>query len=256
MRAIVTGASSGIGQETARILQVSGWEVFGLSRRGTAPEGVRGVSVDVTDPAAVKRVIDEIASDGVSIDLLINNAGFGIAGPIETTSPDDAARQMNVNFLGQFYVARAVLPYMRAAKKGRILCISSVAGQIAIPYQAFYSASKAAVLSFALALRNETADFGICVSAILPGDVQTGFTDARSKADYGAYTRAEASIASMEKDERSGLKPTDVSAVIMKAASAVHPSPIYVVGGKYKLFSVLFKLLPARFAYWIVKKMY
>lgn len=257
MRAIVTGASSGIGYETARMLRAEGWEVFGFSRRGTAPDGVTGIAVDVTDEDRVGSAVAEVMADGKALDLLVNNAGFGIAGPIEMTSLKDAQSQMNVNFTGQFLMARAVLPYMRAAKNGTIVCISSVAGQIAIPFQAFYSASKSAVCSLALALRSEVHPFGIRVCTVMPGDVKTGFTDARSKTDAeGIYTRAKQSIASMEKDERGGMQPSEVAKVILKAAKAKEPKPMYVVGSKYKLFSLLFKLLPARAAYWIVRKMY
>ena len=209
MIAIVTGASSGIGYEVCSQLRDRGYTVYGLSRRGTAPEGVTGRSVDVTDEGAVRACIDEIAAAEGRIDLLVANAGMGISGPIEMTDASDAQYLMNVNFFGQFYAAKAVLPHMRAqaaaakngsaqaaagtgaaaSRPGTIVFTSSVAAPIAIPYQSFYSASKSAVNSLAMALRNEVRDYGIKISVVMPGDSGTGFTDARRKQDGGDARR-------------------------------------------------------------------
>jgi len=258
MIAIVTGASSGIGYETCRKLLEKGYTVYGFSRRGTAPEGVNGMAVDVTDETAVRMAVDDVATQEGRIDLLINNAGMGISGPVEFTSLEDAQRIMNVNFMGQFICAKSVIKHMRAQKNGRIVFISSVAAPIAIPYQMFYSASKSAVNSMALALRNEVKDFGISICAVMPGDAHTGFTSARKKQEAydDIYIHNSSATASMEKDELSGMSPADVADVIIKAAGAKHPKPLYVAGGKYKLFTALFKFLPARTSYWIVGKMY
>lgn len=256
--AVVTGASSGIGEAVVRQLLAKGYRVYGLSRRGTVPEGAEGMCVDVTDEARVSEAFCEIMAREKRIDLLVNNAGFGISGPVEFTEQKAAFDQMNVNFFGQFLCAKAVLPYMRAAKRGRIVFISSVAASMAIPYQSFYSASKAAVNSLALALRNEVKDFGITVTAVMPGDVRTGFTDAREKdtASGGVYARSDSAVAAMEKDERNGMSADFAAGVILKAASASHPKPMYIAGPKYQLFYLLFKLLPARLVYWVIGKMY
>ncbi len=256
--AIVTGASSGIGFEVCRQLAEKGWKVYGCSRRGTAPAGVTGIALDVTDEPAVQKAFAAAAEEAGGIDLLINNAGFGISGPVEFTAADDARRQMEVNFIGQFICAKAVLPYMREKKSGRIVCTSSVAAPIAIPYQAFYSAGKAAVNSLVCALRNEVKDFGISVCAVLPGDAATGFTAARSKSAGGedVYTRCGSAVAAMERDEQGGMTPDYVAGKVVSTAEKKNPPPMTVIGGKYKLFMGLFKVLPSRFAYWIVGKMY
>lgn len=277
MIAIVTGASSGIGYEVCSQLRDRGYTVYGLSRRGTTPEGVTGRSVDVTDEGAVRACIDEIAAAEGRIDLLVANAGMGISGPIEMTDASDAQYLMNVNFFGQFYAAKAVLTHMRAqaaaakagsaqaaagtdaaaSRPGTIVFTSSVAAPIAIPYQSFYSASKSAVNSLAMALRNEVRDYGIKISVVMPGDSGTGFTDARRKQDGGdAYPRCERAVSAMEKDERNGIAPASVAAVIVRAATKKNPAPYYVAGFKYRLLFWLFNLLPARAAIWLVGKFY
>ena len=256
--AIVTGASSGIGYEICRQLYEKGYSVYGLSRRGSAPEGVKGICADITDREAVNAAVQEIAAASGHIDLLINNAGMGISGPVEYASQEDIRRIMEVNFNGQVYVTQAVLEMMRRKKQGSIVFVSSVAASIAIPYQAFYSAGKAAVSALALALRNELKDHGIRVCAVLPGDAATGFTDARKKENRfdAEYPHNQTATAAMEKDERSGMTPAYVAAQVIRAAEKKHPKPLYTIGAKYKVFLTLFKLLPARLSYAIVGKMY
>lgn len=257
MIAVVTGASSGFGLECCKILKNKGYTVYGLSRRGTGDVGVNNAVCDISSESDVLACIGGIAKKEGGIDLLINNAGMGISGPIELSDPDDVRRITDVNFLGAYYCTKAVLPVMRAQKSGTVVFISSVAADIAIPYQAFYSTAKAAVSAFALALRNEVSDFGIKVCVVEPGDASTGFTDARKKKDGGdIYKNSEKAVKSMEKDERSGMSAEAVAKVICKTALAKNPRPVTVVGGKYKLFLLLFRLLPKRISYYIVKKMY
>ncbi|MBR0139987.1 MAG: SDR family oxidoreductase [Firmicutes bacterium] len=256
--AIVSGASSGIGLAVCEMLLEKGYRVYGLSRRGTGPEGAVCLSCDVTDEAAARRAAAFVFEKEGRIDILVNNAGMGISGPVEFTEEEDARRIMDVNFMGQFFLAKAVLPYMREQKSGHIVCVSSVAAPIAIPYQGFYSASKAAVNGMALAMRNEVKDFGIKVSCVMPGDAATGFTDARKKQSAGdnIYTHNASAVEAMEKDERGGMTPAQVAGVIVKAALKASPAPLYTAGGSYKLLALLFRLLPARLAYFIVGKLY
>lgn len=256
--ALVTGASSGIGRAVTELLLKDGWEVYGLSRRGTVPEGAAGIKADVTDEDSLRQAVDQILQASGKIDLLINNAGFGISGPVEFTDKNEARDQMDVNFIGEFLTAKAVLPGMRERKRGTIVFVSSVAGEMAIPYQAFYSASKAAVNSLALALRNEVKDFGIKITCVMPGDAKTGFTAVRRKDSSGdaVYTKNVSAVAAMEKDEQNGMSPYDVAGVILKAASKKHPAPFYIAGDKYKVFHILFKLLPARLVYRVIGSMY
>ena len=273
MIAIVTGASSGIGYEVSAQLRDAGYTVYGISRREVAPEGVTALCADVSDEAAVRAAVAEVARREGRIDLLCANAGMGISGPVEFASPEATHRIMNVNFFGQLYAAQAVLPYMREQRSGSIVFTSSVAAPIAIPYQAFYSASKSAINSVALALRNEVRDYGIRVSVVMPGDSSTGFTDAREKqhgkapangsdtattgeTKAAAYPRCDAAVASMERDERGGIPPARVAAVIVRAARKKNPAPLHVAGFKYRLLLGLYNLLPARAAVWLVGKFY
>ena len=266
MVAIVTGASSGFGYEICKQLLEKGNKVYGISRIKLAPEGVTAFSADVSDESSVRTAVDEITHKEGRIDLLVANAGMGISGPVELTSQEASRRIMDVNFFGQVYAAQAVLPYMRAQKSGTIVFVSSVGAPIALPYQAFYSASKSAVNSVALALRNEVREYGIRVTAVMPGDASTGFTDARTKyhglgaksAD-GAdtlYPGCDAAVASMEKDERNGIPPEKVAAVIVRAACRKNPAPLYVAGGKYRILLSLYNILPTRLAVWLVGKFY
>ena len=266
MIAIVTGASSGIGYEVSAQLRDAGYTVYGISRRVVAPEGVTALCADVSDEAAVRAAVSEVARREGRIDLLCANAGMGIS---EATH-----KIMNVNFFGQVYAAQAVLPYMRAQRGGTIVFTSSVAAPIAIPYQAFYSAGKSAINSVALALRNEVREYGIRISVVMPGDSSTGFTDAREKqhqsgaaakasseaaagtTENEAYPHCDSAVASMERDERRGIPPAKVAAVIVRAACKKNPAPLYVAGFKYRLLLGLYNLLPARTAVWLVGKFY
>ena len=245
---VLTGGSSGIGKATAELLTKNGFTVYELSRNGADTEQIRHITADVTDAAQVKAAIETVMNTEGQIDLLVNNAGFGISGAVEFTDPKDAFSQLNVNFFGSLHGIQAVLPYMRAQKSGHIVNISSVAAPIAIPFQAFYSATKAATNSLTLALRNEVKPFGIKACAILPGDVKTGFTAARKKSCAGADVYGAAidrAVAVMEHDEQNGMPPEQVAKAVLRAANAKNPKAFYTVGFQYQLFVLLAKLLPA-----------
>lgn len=241
--ALVTGGSSGIGKSTAELLHKNGYIVYTVSRHPTGDE--RHLCADVTDPAQVKACIETLIEREERLDLLVNDAGMGISGPIELTPPEDAHAIFDVNFFGALYCIQAALPYLRKSPSGRIVNLSSVAAPLSIPYQAFYSATKAAVSSMTKALSNEVSRFGVRVSSVLPGDVHTGFTAARRKTPGGElYPAADHAVTVMEHDELNGMTPELVAEVILKAATAKNPKIQYVAGGKYKLFCVIEKLLP------------
>ena len=192
---VITGGSSGIGKATASLFCERGWRVFELSRHGAKESKVESrktatlkatgeimhITCDVCSEESCRTAIDEVLRQTDRIDVVISNAGYGISGPIEFTEIADAEHQMDVNFMGAVRFTQAVLPQLRRQRYGRIIYTSSVAGVLAVPYQAFYSASKAAINAMALALANEVREFGISVSVLMPGDVSTGFTDARRK---------------------------------------------------------------------------
>lgn len=257
--ALVTGGSSGIGRCTAAALRDAGCVVYEFSRREHTMNGVQHIGVDVTDETAVRNAVEQIAQTEESIDIVVNCAGFGISGAVEFTELIDAKRQFDVNFFGMVNVNRAVIPIMRRGGGGRIVNISSVAAVAHIPFQTYYSASKAAIESYTCALANELKPLGITVTAAQPGDIHTGFTDARKKSADGDEVyggRISRSVAGMERDERGGMSPEFAGRYIAKLALKKNVKPIYTVGFGYKCLSLLCKLLPCKLRNWIVGLLY
>lgn len=255
---LITGGSSGIGLAAVQLFVAKGWQVIELSRSGQSSPSVLHIPCDVTDEASVQAAVAQAMSHTRHLDVVISNAGFGISGPIEFTSVEEAKKQFDVNFFGAFRLAQSVLPIMRQQGYGRIIFTSSVAADLSIPYQSFYSASKSAINALALALANEVRSFGIRVSVLMPGDVATGFTDAREKNIEGAniYKGLHSAVEAMEKDERSGMTTAFIARTFYRIATAKYPKPIYVGGMIYKVFCLLNRLLPKRLVNWIVGKLY
>lgn len=266
MVALVTGGSSGIGLEAVKELARRGLTVYALSRRGIVPglaqdavKSVHGLKADVTDESAVEAAVKTIIDQSGRIDVLINGAGYGISGAIEFTRTEDAKKMFDADFFGTVSVTKAVLPYMRKAGRGTIVNISSVAAPAAVPFQAYYSASKAALNAYSLALRNEVRPFGIKVALIQPGDIHTGFTAARLKDVEGDdiyQGRIARSVASMEHDELGGMPAREAGIYVAKVALKKNPRPIYTLRFLYKLAAYLLKLLPMRPLSWLVYMVY
>ena len=257
--AIVTGASGGIGRETAAILRDSGCVVYDFSRSEKPQDGVRHIPCDVTDEASVKAAVDSVISESGRVDILVCCAGMGISGAVEFTDPADSYRQMDVNLFGTDRIVRAVMPYMRKQRSGSLVMTSSVAGVTPIPFQTWYSASKAAIISYAMALMNEVRPYGIKVAVVMPGDIKTGFTAARKKSAAGndEYSgRIERSVARMEKDEQNGLPASYAGKILAKAALKKRPKPLTSTGFIYSLLCTLVKVLPTRFAQWVLYQLY
>ena len=183
--AVVTGASSGIGRCTAIALRDMGCKVYDLSRRNIPIDNVTHIKTDITVESDVLSAAKTIIDAEGRIDILINCAGFGISGAVEFTTTQEAKKQFEVNFFGAVTVTRAFLPYMREQHSGRIVNISSVAAVAHIPFQTYYSASKAAIESYTSCLDNEVKPFGVRVTAVEPGDICTEFTGAREKSFDG-----------------------------------------------------------------------
>ena len=257
--AVVTGGSSGIGRATANSLLLKGCTVYELSRRDNPQKGIRHISADITDEEQVKAAVAQIIAEQGRIDILVNNAGYGISGAAEMTSSADAHAQLELNLYGMDNVTRAVLPHMREQKSGRIICVSSIAGILPIPFQLWYSVSKSAIAAYVLALQNEVRPYNITVCAVMPGDIATGFTDARQKnecddSDYSSRVRR--SVATMEKDERGGMSPDQAGRTIAKLALRKHTRPLKAIGLSYKAVAVLTKLLPRSLSNRIVGLIY
>lgn len=256
---LITGGTSGIGRCTAAAMKERGYTVYELSRRETGVEGFFHIPTDVTDEAMDNAAVEEVLRHEDHIDVLINNAGFGVSGAVEFTALADAKRQLEVNFFGMVNVCHAVLPVMRRAGRGRIVNLSSVAGAIPIPFQTYYSVSKAAINSYTMALANEVRPFGIQVCAVMPGDIRTGFTAARQKSQLGDDVyggRISRSVAGMEHDEQTGMAPETAGAYIASVATRRSVKPLRSIGLQYKFFCVLAKLLPVRTLNWLVGKIY
>lgn len=257
--AVVTGASSGIGFHTADLLVKRGCVVYDLSRHGSDRTGVTHIDTDLCDEAAVTSAIERVVREQGRIDLLINNAGFGISGAVEFTDTDDAARLFDVNFFGAVRASKAVIPVMRKQGSGKIVNISSVAALAPIPFQTYYSAAKSALLSYTMATANELKPFGVIVTSVLPGDIKTGFTAAREKSAAGDAVyggRIAASVSRMEKDEQGGMSPEKAAATIVRIALGRHKKPMYVIGVGYRVLVLLIKLLPASLVNSIIKLLY
>ena len=258
--AIVTGGSSGIGRQTALALKARGCTVYEFSRHGADAEGVVHIGCDVSDEAQFRAAVKAVREREGRVDVLINNAGFGISGAAEFTDNADAKKLLDVNLFGMVNGCKAVIPVMRAQGGGRIVNLSSVAAPCAIPFQIWYSVSKSAVSTYTAALANELRPFGVGVTAVMPGDIRTGFTAAREKNPAGDDVyggRIARSVAVMEHDEQHGMDPAAAGRFIASVAlkrGAVKPE--YTIGAKYKLFVILARLLPCRLKNWIIGQMY
>ena len=254
---VITGGTSGIGKCTAQAMLEKGYTVYELSRRAQGIEGLHHIVADVTDEQTLAAAINEILQREDHIDVVINNAGFGISGAVEFTK--DAQHQLDVNFFGMVRMNRQVLPIMRKQGYGRIVNLSSVAGAIAIPFQTYYSASKAAINSYTMALANEVKPFGIQVCCVQPGDIRTGFTAAREKNQLGDDIyggRIARSVAGMERDEQTGMAPEKAGAFIAHVATRKGSKPVNTIGLQYQFFCFLAKVLPAKALNYLVGLIY
>lgn len=234
---LVTGASSGLGLATAKALSAQGHTVYGTSRDVTRLQKVsfNALQMDVTSDASVKAACDKIFNADGAIDVLINNAGNGITGPLYDMPVDDAKKQFEVNFFGVVRVCSAVLPGMIEKKQGLVINISSLAGLFGLPYQGLYSASKFAIEGYSQSLRMELQNTGVKVTVINPGDFKTDFTASREKlpftyANEQLRKEFEAAVAAMEKDENNGANPDKLAAKICSIVGKSNPSHNYLVG--------------------------
>jgi len=257
---LITGGTSGIGLAAGRFLAESGCVVYELSRHPDGTDSrLHHIQADITDEAQIQQAVQEILRQEGRIDVLLNNAGFGISGAVEFTETDDAKHQFDVNFFGMVRMNKAVIPIMRKQGSGRIISMSSVAAPIAIPFQTYYSASKAAIRTYMLALAPEIRPFGIETCTIMPGDIQTGFTSARKKNPVGDDIyggRISRSVAVMEHDELNGITSEAAGAFVARKVLQRHVPLLCTLGGKYKIFVFLTRIVPTRLMTWIVSRIY
>lgn len=255
---MISGASGGIGKATAELLAKKGYTVYGLSRKPAEIEGCKHICCDVTDPASCEAAAKEVFEKEGRIDVVINNAGMGISGAFETTEAADVKRIFDVNLFGMVNLTRAAIPYLKKTK-GKIISTSSVGGVCPLAFQSFYSATKVGVDALTYCLRMELKPFGVTATAVLPGDIKTGFTAARKKnvsepADYNG--RIKRSIEKQEKSEINGMPASAVAKVMAKAVKAKNPKPRYTVGFSYQLAAWASERVPKRFREWILYNIY
>jgi len=249
--ALVTGASSGIGEAVAKRLATAGYKVYGTSRRGAQPgqRNFQMLPLDVTSDESVEAAVSEIIRLEGRIDLLVNNAGFGVApGGAEESSIDQAKAIFETNFFGLIRMTRAVVPHMRRQGSGRIINIGSVLGFLPMPYGALYSATKHAVEGYSESLDHELRTRGIRVSVIEPAYTRTKF-DANflapdSKLDEYRDVRALLDRV-LEKVMATADEPTVVADVVLEAAIAERPKLRYAAGKLAKRLRLLRRFAPA-----------
>ena len=245
--ALVTGASSGLGEALARLLAQKGYIVYGTSRKPAEETRFKLLTMDVQDERSVQAAVAQILSEQGQIDVLINNAGVGIAGPLEVMSINSVQQAFDTNVFGLIRVMQAVLPHMRKAQTGKIINISSIAAEVALPYRAVYSASKAAVDRITEALRLEVERFGIQVCSIQCGDIQTAITAHRIMeyaVDNPAYNTVFAKVAQNMNDGVSkGSTAEYIALEIIKLLDKKHLQKIYPIGKSYQKLSLTLKRL-------------
>ena len=252
---LITGASSGIGAAAARRLQSRGFTVFGTSREperlGTDAPPIRWVAVDVRSEDSVRKGVAEVLSATSRLHGVVCNAGFGIFGSVEETPISEVREQFETNFFGTLHTLRAVLPHLREARAGRIVVVGSLAGRAPIPFQAHYSATKAAVDALTQSLHNEMRPFGVKVALVEPGDINTAFNARTNWSDASRSAYGE-SIRNAERVIREALPrapgPEVVATVIEHALSARRPRARYAVGADSWLVPLGRRLLPDRIA--------
>ncbi|MBI1392901.1 MAG: SDR family NAD(P)-dependent oxidoreductase [Alphaproteobacteria bacterium] len=257
---LVTGASSGIGEAAAVALARKGFRVYAGARRldrlkaleGLGQGGLSGIEIDVADEGSIDRACYRIEAEAGPIYGVVNNAGISVMGPIEEVSTNEWRRQFETNVFGIVAVCQRVLPRMREAKLGRIVNIGSVSGRIAAPFQGAYASSKHAVEGLTDALRREVEPFGIKVSLIRPGFVNTPFGEQEQEGldeflgDGHPYAPWVARFKAWHaKGHPKGASPMDVAETVVAAMTADRPHSRYVVPAAYLPALMMRNLLPS-----------
>ena len=263
--ALITGASSGIGHAISLHLLSEGYYVVATSRSFeklqssferitlTNPN-FKLLKMDVSDSRDIKMAFQKLECENISVDVLINNAGYGLTGLLETMSSDEIWRQFQTNVFGLMEVTRNVLPSMKAKNMGKIINIGSVLGRFSIPWNGAYSASKFALEGFSESLRYELHGTGIYVSVIEPGLFDTKFRDnqIRSKGSTREYAILNNNYLRIAR--RRGSDPIKIAHLVSKIITARRPKLRYVVGWDAKMALFLRSILPSRFFEYLVWK--
>lgn len=266
--ALVTGATSGIGQATAHQLHARGYRVFAVGRNREALDalrsrGLQARAVDVTDEAAVARLVEEIDADYEAVDVLVNSAGFPLTVPLEQVAFSDLRSLFETNVVAMLRLSQAVLPSMRARGAGRIVNIGSTGGRFTSPGAGAYHIVKYGVEALSLALRSEVAQFGVRVVLIDPTGVWTRLVESELQAThsyadddpYGEFKRRYAETArNLTKTPGVMIGADTVARAVLRAVEARNPKPRYVVGLSGKVTLLARTLLTDRMWEWVMLK--
>lgn len=254
---LITGASSGFGKACVDYLTGCGHRVYGTSRTASFPTGKSlaqfplTIPMDVRDEDSIDRAVEFVLEREGQLDVLVNNAGFALAGAIELTSTEEAMRQFDTNFFGVHRVCQKVLPTMRSQGSGLIVNISSMGGLITLPFQGFYCASKYALEALTESLRMEVKPYGVQVTLIEPGDFRTRITTNRviaaassEASDYADRQRAAVEV--IAKEEQNGADPRKLAVLLGAVIDRRRVGPHYLVGMYFQKMAVWAKrFLPA-----------
>ncbi|MGL2986910.1 SDR family oxidoreductase [Flavobacterium sp. RSSA_27] len=248
---LITGGSSGIGKSIGEFLHQKGCIVFGTSRH---PEKNSDsvfplIALDVRNSASIQAAVNYIIASSGKIDVVINNAGVGITGPLEEIPIEEIKNNFETNFFGPIEVMKTVLPQMRLQKSGLIINITSIAGYMGLPYRSVYSASKGALELITEALRMEVKDFGISITNVAPGDFATNIASGRYHApviEGSAYERVYGkTLQAMNEHVDSGNNPLEMAEAVYKIIQTPSPKIHYKVGAFMQKFSIVLKrILP------------
>jgi len=257
--ALVTGASSGIGEATVRALLAEGCDVFAAARRmdRMAPleaAGARLLFLDLTDDSSIAAAIETVSAATGRLDILVNNAGYGCYGALEDVPLAEARRQCEVNLFGLARLCQLALPIMREQRSGRIINVSSIGGRFGEPFAAWYRATKFALEGLSDCLRLEAAPFGVDVILVEPGTIRTGWSPIAREGlmrvsgatAYGPYARRHAAMLARAEASSVPSPPEVVAKTIVRAVRAVRPKARYPTGAAARTVLLLKAILPDR----------
>ncbi len=260
--ALVTGASSGLGEALAPLLAAQGWRVYGLSRRSVDLPGVVSLSADISDAPGLNAAVDRLWAAEGRLDAVLHCAGIGGAGAVESMPTERARCILDTNFWGSWNVCQSTLPHLRKSPRGRLLLVGSIAGFMGIPFRSVYCASKAGLLALTDSLRLELRGSSVQVSCVCPGDIATNsiatqYRQPATELDPLYRARYQKADAAMAGNVAHGMPAAYVAREMQKILEKDSLAPHYVIGQTVQKISTLARrLLPARAWEWVLGRYY
>ncbi|NLL55926.1 MAG: SDR family NAD(P)-dependent oxidoreductase [Clostridiales bacterium] len=257
--ALIVGASSGIGMHTAKLFAEKGYTVVNMARRNCEIENVISIQLDVTDATSMERAWEQFTLLYNRLDIFIYSAGFSMACPLEYVKESDYRYLFEVNFFGYLHLLKKCLPYLK--KSNGVSCIvGSIGGVAPIPYDCYYSASKAAVNMLVMSLQYEFLPQGVKVLCVMPGGTKTHFTFKRKEYDLSEVREykkdQERAARALEEIEQGGMKASKVAKTIYNRCTKISTANLYASGIKNKLTSFLIRIIPQRMLYLFIRSQF